>query len=105
MQITVHLLAFGEDVPAPVRLVDLPPVQAADLASSEHEADRDSLLELIFMNGQNDFQPKPIRSVSCGDVVELPDGSLHKILGAGWEALPNGTDLNTLPRGARASIC
>ena len=105
MQITVYMLAFGEDVPAPVRLVDLPPAQAEDLISSEHEADRNSLLELIFMNGQNDFQPKPIRSVSCGDVVELPDGSLHKVLGVGFEALPAGTNINSLPRGVRASIC
>ena len=64
-----------------------------------------AFLEMVFYYGQNDFQPKPIRSVSCGDVVVLPDGSLHKVLGAGFESLPAGTDINSLPRGVRASIC
>ena len=105
MQITVYMLAFGDIVPPPERIVDIPDVQARDLASSSYEADKQVLLELVFMNGQNDFQPKPIRSVSCGDVVELPDGSLYKVLGAGWEALPPGTNINSLPRGYEAARC
>ena len=105
MKITVYLLAIGEELPIPERIVDLPPVQARNLALSSYQKDKISLLELVFMKGQNDFQPKPIRSVSTGDVVKLPDGSLHRVRGAGWEHLPAGTDINTLPRGARASLC
>jgi hypothetical protein len=33
--------------------------------------DVDSVLEAIFRYGQNDFQPKNVRSVSVGDVIEL----------------------------------
>jgi len=104
MQITVHLLAFGEDVPIPTRIVDIPDSEIAPLYNDPDE-DRRHLLERAFYYGQNDFQNKPIRSVSCGDVIELLDGSLHKVLGIGFETLPDGTDLNTLPRGVRASIC
>jgi len=97
MQITVYLLAFGTEVPAPVRVVDLDRL--------EGKPTNEELLDLAFYYGQNDFQPKPIRSVSVGDVVKLPDGSLHKVLGAGFESLPAGTDINTLPRGREASLC
>ena len=104
MQITVYMLAFGDIVPPPERIVDIPDVQARDLASSSYEADKQVLLELVFMNGQNDFQPKPIRSVSVGDVVRLPDESLHRVLGTGWEALPSETDITTLERGVACSL-
>lgn len=99
MQFTVHLLAFNEEIPIPTRIVDTPEKQARALVASKSEGDRDILLEMVFYYGQNDFQPKPVRSVSCGDVVELPDGSLHMVLGSGYEHLPTGTDINTLPRG------
>lgn len=35
------------------------------------QQDLNSVLEAIFKYGQNDFQPKDIRSVSVGDVIEL----------------------------------
>lgn len=106
MQITVHLLAFNEDVPIPRRIVDLPAKEVIKIQPGRlNEEAVGHLLDLAFYYGQNDFQNKPVRSVSCGDVIELPDGSLHKVLGVGFERLPDGTDLNTLPRGARASLC
>lgn len=94
MKITAYLLAFGTDVPIPERIIEVP-----------DDTPDDGLLEAAFYYGQNDFQPQPVRSLSCGDVVKLPDGSLHKVLGVGWEALPEGTNLADLPRGPRASIC
>ena len=105
MQVTVYMLAFGDIVPVPERIVDIPEKQAKDLTASVYEADRDNLLELVFMNGQNDFQPKPLRSVSVGDVIKLPSGSLHKVVGCGFETLPANIDINTLPRGREASLC
>lgn len=89
-QITVYLMAFGDIVPIPERIVDVP---EADCVSES------SLLNSVYYHGQNDFQPKPVRSVSVGDVIKLPDGSLHRVRGIGFEALPVGTDINTLERG------
>jgi len=96
MQITVHLLAFNEDTPIPVRIVDVP--------EDKSGGDSHHLLDMAFYFGQNDFQPKPVRSVSVGDVVELPNGELHRVLGVGFERLPEGVDLNSLERGWRASL-
>jgi len=101
MQITVYLLAFGEKTPVPARIVDIP----NNIQGAGDEPTNEELLESVYFYGQNDFQPKPIRSVSCGDVIELPDGSLHKVLGAGFESLPQGTNINTLPRGYEAARC
>jgi hypothetical protein len=103
MKITVYLLAFGTEVPVPERIVDVPD----NLQGSRDDGGptTEELLEQVFFYGQNDFQPKPIRSVSCGDVVRLPDGGLFKVLGAGWEAIQPNTDINTLPRGREASLC
>ena len=98
MQITVHLLAFGEENPIPTRLVD---ITDAQLAESDHPG---HVLDLAFQFGQNDFQPKPVRSVSVGDVIELPDGRLHRVRGIGFEALPEGVELGSLERGWRASM-
>lgn len=89
-QIAVYLMAFGDIVPIPERVVDVP---EADFESES------SLLNSVYYHGQNDFQPKPVRSVSVGDVIKLPDGSLHRVRGVGFEALPAGTDIHTLERG------
>lgn len=97
MKITAYLLAFGTDVPIPTREIEIP---ESDTCAIERN---DTLLDIAFRFGQNDFQPRPIRSVSVGDVIKLGDGSLHRVLGCGWEHLPAGTDINTLDRGAAAS--
>ena len=102
MQITVHMLAFGDIVPAPVRIVDIPE-DGFPLCETPEQA-LAAALDKVYYLGQNDFQPKPIRSVSVGDVIELPDGSLHRVRGMGFEALPAGTDISTLERGLACSI-
>jgi hypothetical protein len=109
MQVTVYMLAFGDIVPVPERIVDIPDEKFVDLCVEAHStmvpATIESLLDLAYYYGQNDFQPKPIRSVSVGDVIKLPSGALHKVLNVGFEALPAGTNINTLPRGRDASFC
>jgi len=105
VQIIVYLLAFGEAVPIPERPVDLPEDVTVGMTPSRlYEEQKQTLLDSVFYYGQNDFQPKPIRSVSVGDVIKLPDGSLHRVLGAGFEALPAGTDVTTLERGRACSL-
>jgi len=104
MEITAYMLAFGDETPIPTRTITIPD---HDVCPDHDDPDEDALgrlLELAFYYGQNDFQPLPIRSLSVGDVVELNDGSLHRVLGIGWESLPAGTDINTLERGVRASL-
>jgi len=96
MQLTVHLLAFGTDVPAPVRVVSVPEDQSG--------GDNDHLLDMAFYWGQNDFQPQRVRSVSVGDVVALPDGSHHRVLGVGFERVPEDVDLASLERGIACSL-
>jgi len=104
MKITVYMLAFNEEVSIPMRIVEVPDHEVKNLYEDPDE-DRLHLLERVFFYGQNDFQPQPIRSVSTGDVIKLSGGSMHKVLGAGFEHLPAGTDLNTLPRGYEAARC
>lgn len=94
MKIVAYLLAFGTEVPIPTREIEIP----------DDGSTNEALLDWAFTYGQNDFQPRPIRSVSVGDVIKLPDGSLHRVLGCGFEHLPAGTDINTLERGAAASL-
>lgn len=76
----VKLLGLGDDG-SQSRSVDVPMDKVALL---HHVSD---LLEEIFYFGQNDFQPKPIRSVSVGDVAFLPNGEKWLVLGAGWKKL------------------
>ena len=92
MEITVHLLAFDDTGPIPTRIVDLPDDMVGESDQAGH------LLDLTFYFGQNDFQPKPVRSVSVGDVIELPDGALHRVLGIGFESLGD-RELSSLERG------
>jgi len=96
MQLTVHLLAFGDDVPAPVRVVEVPEDQSG--------GGNDHLLDMAFYWGQNDFQPQPVRSVSVGDVVVLPDGSRHRVLGVGFERVPEDVPTASLERGMECHL-
>lgn len=98
MKILAFLLAFGTEVPIPTREILIP---SADISDTPTE---DEMLGLAFQYGQNDFQPHQIRSLSVGDVVKLPDGSLHRVLGMGWEHLPPGTDVTKLERGRAACL-
>ena len=57
----------------------------------------DLLLEQVFRNGQNMFQPVPdCYSLSVGDVVELPNGLKFRCLSAGWGALADDEDPTAL---------
>lgn len=63
MKIEVEMLAFGNGA---IREVDIPDKETEGKSQEE-------ILDLVFYYGQNDFQPKQIQSVSCGDVVRLND--------------------------------
>jgi hypothetical protein len=49
------------------------------------------LLDLVFYYGQNDFAVGPEKNTTCSlsvnDVIELPDGTLCRIVSVGWEIL------------------
>ena len=48
----------------------------------------DQLLELVFVYGQNDFQPVRHRcSVSCGDVALIDRNQRYLCAGMGWLAI------------------
>jgi len=99
MQIKVHMLAFNDDNPSPVRVVDVP---QEDYNNVTGHSDPWMLADVVYCYGQNDFQARPIRSVSVGDVIEFPDGRLLRVRGVGFEVLPEGTDLAKLERGTAA---
>lgn len=56
----VHLLGTNGEW----RPVDVPMAEYNNVRD-----DIESVLDLVFRWGQNDFQPKPFPSVSCGDVI------------------------------------
>lgn len=73
--VEVEMSAFmGPDV---IRPVDVPMDEFLG-------ADEAGQLELVFLYGQNDFQPKQFCSVSVGDVVRL-NGRRFKVAGLGFE--------------------
>lgn len=105
MKLIAYLLAFGTEIPIPTREIEIPEASDALLEQCDTK-DKwiTGRLGLAFHYGQNDFQPRPVRSVSVGDVIQLGDGSLHRVLGCGWEHLPPGTDVTKLERGKAASL-
>lgn len=68
--VMVRLEAFEGNNPK-VRIVDIPWSEWAGYGLVHK-------LEKVFYYGQNDFQPKPIRSVSVGDVILL-DGEEYRV--------------------------
>jgi hypothetical protein len=63
--VTAHMLAgMGGDAERPTRTIELP--------AGEFDAGLDDLdvAALAYKYGQNDFQSRPVRSVSMGDVLE-----------------------------------
>src|SRR5262249_14980762 len=94
----VYMLAFCD---GDVREVDIPDAElpAAGAPGADH-----ATLDLIFKYGQNDFQPRPLPSVSVGDVVELPDGRLYVVKPFGFQLMtPAALDgYRALPRRDRA---
>lgn len=67
-KIKVNLVGFGDKG---VRFVDieLPDDYAPPVGLNGENTDY--VLNEVFHLGQNDFQPKDVRSVSVGDIVEL----------------------------------
>ena len=78
MQIKVHMRAFMDK--GNIRMVEVPD---ADLKN----ASQDTLLNFVFVNGQNEIQSQKMPSVSMGDIVELPDGTYHLIAGVGFKSI------------------
>jgi hypothetical protein len=83
----VLMTAFGSEKKAiseiPVRYVDVP--------TEEITSESDNTLNLIYEYGQNDFQQKPIRSVSMGDIVKL-DGEFFIVWSIGFINLKDYDD-------------
>ena len=76
------------------------PVKIRPVAVPDGDYSNDDLLEETFRLGQNMFQPLDgFYSVSVGDVVELPDGSLHCCAPSGWLQLEAGVDPTSLVGG------
>lgn len=44
-----------------------------ELDAAEHTKTLDEVFEAAFINGQNDFQPREMCSVSVGDVITIMD--------------------------------
>lgn len=98
MILKAHMLAYRDGA---IREIDIPEEEVPPHWDWD-KGHRLGLLGSAFTYGQNDFQPRPMPSLSVGDVVELPDGTLHLVLGVGWKHFPADTDINTLPRGRDA---
>lgn len=74
MKVNVHMLAYAE--PYVIREVLIP---------DDHDRETaDGILDAVYYFGQNDFQQRLCPSVSMGDVIELPDGSLHIVRACGF---------------------
>lgn len=71
------MLAFEDGV---VRQVEVPDDKV--ILTKSHL----DLLELIFFNGQNDFQPQQVCSVSVGDVAEIGD-KFYRCEIVGWKEI------------------
>ena len=61
MKVKVNLVGLGDNG---VRMVE---IDTPDI----REVDALYILNEVFHQGQNDFQPQNVRSVSVGDIIEL----------------------------------
>jgi hypothetical protein len=86
MIVEVELHAFHGRGHSEVRQVDVPD---------------DATLEDVFYWGQNDFQPKPQRSVSVGDIIRWTNGR-YLVVPTGFERLAEGVALPPDPLGLLA---
>lgn len=79
MKVLVELTPFPSipDQSLKVREVEIP-----------HSTDWDvqHTLETVYKQGQNDINPQPMRSVSCGDVIKY-HGVRYLICGIGFKVL------------------
>ena len=80
MLVKTHLLAFEEDKIRTVEIND----------GFQNALSVTAILEEVYHQGQNDFQPQPMPSLSVGDVVDLEETRYKKywlIMLAGWKNL------------------
>lgn len=83
VEVPVRLLAFSFDPEGAVRWVRVPRTEWDGVTEDTARC------ELVFYYGQNDHQPKQQRSVSVGDVIELPvSGNEYRVACIGFERLP-----------------
>lgn len=91
----VELHGFGEQG-REIRVVEVPhaEVEQAQYLDRAQRADigrfGPHILGPIYHYGQNDFQAKPIRSVSVGDIIRLPGGDRWVVKGVGFAKVPAG---------------
>ena len=79
LEFDVELLAF-DDLER-TRKVEVP---LSDLENCDSD---EQVLNLIYRLGQNDFQPRPMPSVSAGDVIRLKQGILYLVKNVGFEKI------------------
>lgn len=85
MIIPVHMLAFAKDGDrSQVRPVEIP--VDGDITKANDQQIHEDILELVFVYGQNEKQPKQIYSVSVGDVAEV-NGRYFMCASMGWDEL------------------
>lgn len=102
---TAYLLAITDEVQ--LRSITVPDEEVSNLLAMPGEGDWTPvhyLLDELFRLGQNEFQSRPVRSLSVGDVVDLKEHGLWRVRGIGWEKLPEGTEIDSLERGIAASL-
>jgi hypothetical protein len=63
----------GDNDTPEIRVVDVPADKIPPNRAATPEL-FEEICDLVFHYGQNDFQPKPIESVSVGDVIRLGEG-------------------------------
>jgi hypothetical protein len=85
--ISVHMLAFADKGDkTKIRPVEIPADHVAGGIGPDDEEYLDMVLEQVFKFGQNDFQPRPMPSVSVGDVAEIGD-RLFMVMPMGWHEI------------------
>lgn len=60
-------------------------VEVDDELVEQAGEDINCILNLIFVNGQNDFQPQMVPSLSVGDTITLQDNRVFRINNFGFE--------------------
>lgn len=95
MIVQAYQTAFHRTGPVKIRPIDIPNEELLEFESVEQMTQL--TLNRAFYYGQNDFQPvSGCYSVSVGDVLKLPNGSLHRVLGSGFKQLEEGEDPTAL---------
>ena len=83
MLVKVHMWAFEN---GKVRIVNLPDSEVEVGSDLKPEYQVNILLDLVFHYGQNDFQSRPISSISAGDVIEL-DNEYYLVKAIGFKKM------------------